>query len=122
MVTILTLIVACFVLIPQARLLHFKLPVRELLRNIVEARKQQWRDADALARERIVRQECAWRVIGRVAGTGALLAVAFATASPVFALMCAATAWRLIKPTRQEMRSAVSFRSTGAEDEPHYSW
>src|ERR1017187_6687220 len=122
MIAILTLIVVCFVLVPQARRLHFELPVRELLGNIIEARKQRWRNADALARERIVRQECTWRVIGRVAGTGALLTVASATASPALALMFAVAAWRVIKPTKQEMRDACSYRSTGAEDEPPWSW
>jgi hypothetical protein len=122
MVTILTLIVVCIFLFPQARRLHFKLPVRELLRNIGEAMKQRWRKADALERGRIVRLECAFRVIGRVAVSGALLVVALTTASSALALMCAGAAWRVVQPTKQELREACSYRSTGAEDEPRYSW
>jgi len=122
MVTILMLIVVCSVLVTQARRLHFKLSVRELLRNIGEAMNQRWRNADALERERIVRLECAFRVIGRVAVSGALLAVALTTASPALALMCAGAAWRVIQSTRQEMADVCSYRSTGAEDEPPYSW
>jgi hypothetical protein len=122
MVAILMLIAVCFVLVPQARLLRFNLPVRELLRNIMEARKQQWRNADAPTRERIVRDECAWRVIGRVVGAGGLAIGAFIVASPGLAAMWAVVAWRLIKPIKEELRDASSYRSTGAGDEPPYSW
>jgi hypothetical protein len=121
MLPMLALIALCFVLSSQAaRVVAFESPVRKLLHDISEARKWAWRNADAPTRERIVRQECAWRIILRVVGTGALLTVAFATASPVLALMCAAAAWRVIKPIKQEMREACSYRSTGKNDEPRY--
>jgi hypothetical protein len=85
-------------------------------------REQKWRDADAQQRERIVRDECAWRVIGRVVGAGGLAVGAITVASPGLAAMWAVVAWRLVKPTRQDLRDACSYHSTGTSDEPPYSW
>ncbi len=123
MLLILILIVLCFLLFsPAGRMLHFEGSVRKLLHDISEARRQAWRNADALGRERIVRFECGWRAIGRVAVAGTLLTGAVATASPVLAIACTVTAWRVIKPSRQEMRDACMYRSSGCEDEPPYQW
>ncbi len=121
MVLTLMLIVVSLVLFSQAgRVLYVERPVSKLLRDTAKARKDAWRNADAVGRERIVRLECGWRVVGRAAGAGALLAGAFATTSPVLALACAVSAWRTIRPARQEMRDACSYRSTGGEDEPRH--
>lgn len=87
-----------------------------------ENRQQRWRDADARERARIVRHECAWRVIGRAAMCGGLALGAFALASPVLAVIWGLGAWRMVKPTKDELRQAASFRSTGEPDEPPYSW
>jgi hypothetical protein len=126
----LSLIVLCLVLlillpvllvISGVRFL-FELPVRELLNDIGYTRKERWRNADPLMRERIVRLECAWRAIGRVAGAGALIVGAFNIGSPALAAMWAVAAWRVVKPIKQEMRDACSYRATGTKDEPPYSW
>lgn len=85
-----------------------------------EHRAQRWRDADAGERERIVREECAWRVIGRSVGATGIGIAAFCVASPGLALMCALVAWRVVKPIRAELRDACSYHSTGAGDEPRY--
>jgi len=123
MLLILVLVVLCFVLSTQAgRALIFESPVRRLVQDISDVRKRAWRNADALGREQIVRLECGWRVIGRVAVAGTLLTGAFATASPIVAIACTVTAWQVIKPARQEMRDACSYRSSGAEDERPYPW
>ncbi len=85
-------------------------------------RKQEWRRADAEQRQKTVREECAWRVIGRLVGAGGLAIAAFTVASPGLAVMWALVALRVIKPIKAEMREACSYRSTGASDEPPYSW
>lgn len=88
-----------------------------------EHREQRWRDADAHERARVVRHECAWRVVGRVIGAGGLVLGAFAVGAPVLAVIWGLAAWRcLAKPIQKEMRDACSYRSTGAPDEPPYSW
>ena len=86
-----------------------------------QSREQEWRTADAEQRQRIVRGECAWRVLGRVAGAGTLIASAF-LASPALSVMWILAAWRVIEPTKSEMRSACLYRSSGRNDEPPYSW
>ena len=86
-----------------------------------EHRKQRWQEADAKQRERSVRDECAWRLIGRLIGAGSLVG-AFVLASPVLSVMWGLGAWRLIKGMQDEMRDACSYRSTGRRDEPPYSW
>lgn len=85
-------------------------------------RNQKWREADAQQRARLVREECAWRIIGRLVGAGGLVIGALAVASPGLAVMWALVAWRVVKPIKAEMREACSYRSTGASDEPPYSW
>ncbi len=86
-------------------------------------RERRWRDADAQQRERTVRDECAWRVIGRVVGAAGLGIGGFTFASPALAAMWAVVGWRLLRPIKNEMREACSYRSTGSRDEPPpYSW
>jgi len=83
--------------------------------------EREWRQADAFERERMVRRACCWRVIGRAVGAGALVTSAFVTTSSILTIACCLTAWRLVKPIRQEMRGACTYRSTGAKEEPRYS-
>jgi hypothetical protein len=126
------LTVVCFVLLSGLVLLPvlvviktlqspFQRPLHELLRDVPDSRERLWRNVDAPRREQIVRQECAWRTIGRIVGAGALVAGAFTT-SPVLAVIWVVAAWRALKPIRREMRDASPYRSTGTEDEPPYSW
>lgn len=84
--------------------------------------KQRWRQSDAVQRQRTVRNECAFRVIGRLIGACGLLIGAFTVVSPGLGLMWALVALRIVKPIRAEMREACSYRSTGAIDEVPYSW
>lgn len=86
-----------------------------------ENRERSWRDADAQRRERIVRDECAWYVLGRITCAGGLVIGAFVIASPGLALMWTLVAWRALRPIRSEMRDACAYRSTGSRDEP-YPW
>lgn len=85
-------------------------------------REQRWLHADAGQREHIVRQECAWRVIGRLAAAGGLAIGIVTFASAGLAVMWALVAWRLVKPIKAEMREACSYRSTGSDGEAPYSW
>lgn len=87
-----------------------------------EHREQRWRSADAHERERIVRHECAWRVIGRAVMCGGLAVSAFAWASPPLAVMWGLVALRWVMPIKDDLQHASSYRSTGATDEPLYSW
>ena len=99
-----------------------------ILRTVVEgvagddkAREHCWRHADALERERMVRKACGWRVIGRVAGAGALVTGAFIATSPGLVFASCMAVWRILKPIKQEMRDACAYKSAGTEDEPRYS-
>ena len=85
-------------------------------------RKLRWREADANKRERIVREECAWRVVGRVLGAGGLAIGACTVSSAGLAAMWALVAWRVIRPIKTEIRDACSYHSTGSDDEAPYSW
>jgi hypothetical protein len=85
-------------------------------------REQRWREADANKRKRIVREECALRVIGRVLGAGGLAIGACTVGSAGLAAMWALVAWRVVKPIKAEMREACSYRSTGSIDEAPYPW
>jgi len=87
-----------------------------------ENREQRWRDADAPKRERIVRQECAWRVFGRLVGAAGLAIGVFTVASAGQAVLWALITVRVVRPIRSEMREACGYRSTGSDDEPPYSW
>lgn len=83
---------------------------------------QRWRDLNAIERQRTVRNECAFRVIGRLIGACGLVIGAFTVVSPGLGVMWVLVALRAIKPIRAEMRKACSYRSTGGSDEPPYSW
>ena len=85
-------------------------------------REQRWRNADAEQRERFVREEYAWRVLGRLAGAGCLAIGASIVASPGLAVMWGIVGWRLVRPIRQDLREACLYRSTGRSDEPPHSW
>jgi hypothetical protein len=82
------------------------------------ADEHAWQHATAFERERMVRQACAWRVLGRVVGAGALVTGATVVSSPTLVIMWCVAAWRVVKPIREEMRDACAYRSTGAMDEP----
>ena len=94
--------------------------VKEVHSAVDEVREHDWRQADAFDRERMVRKACGWRVIGRAIGAGALVTGAVMTASSVLTVACCVAAWRLVKPIRDEMRDACTYRSTGAKDEPRH--
>lgn len=84
--------------------------------------KRKWRESDAVQRQQTVRNECAFRIIGRLIGACGLVIGAFTVVSPGLGVMWALIALRVIKPIRAEMREACSYRSTGATDEAPYSW
>ena len=111
MLDVLVLAVLCFIYVKGKRAII-----------AYQNREQKWRAADADQRQRIIREECAWRVVGRVATGGALTAGAFLIASPALSVMWIVAAWRVIEPAKNELRSACSYRSTGENDEPPYSW
>jgi hypothetical protein len=85
-------------------------------------RDQRWRDADAEQRERIVRYECAWSVLGRIVCASGLAIGASIMASPGLAVMWTLVALRVIVPITRDMRNACAYRSTGRSDEEPYSW
>jgi hypothetical protein len=125
-VVLFVLVLSMFVLLPillvlKAAQLLFERPLNEVASTVNEVRDHHWRNADAVERERMVRHACGWRVIGRVAGAGALVAGASIAASSTIGFACCLAAWRMLKPIKQEMRDACAYRSTGAEDEPRYS-
>ena len=112
--------IAFFVVCLKAARSLFGTAVKEVHSTGQEAR-DKWKDADAFERERMVRKATGWRVIGRVAGAGALTvgAVMFAPL-PLIAISVMA-ACRILRPIPKEMRYACAYRSTGAKDEPRYS-
>lgn len=87
-----------------------------------EHRPQRWRSSDAGERERMVKIECAWRVIGRTGAATGLAVAAFTVASPALAILWVLTAWRVFEPIAAEMRDACAYRSTGSDDEAPYLW
>jgi len=95
----------------------FERPLNEVVTAVNEVRERNWRNADAVEREKMVRKACGWRVIGRVFGAGALVVGASVTASSVLGIACCLAAWRMLKPIKQEMRDACTYRWTGAENE-----
>jgi hypothetical protein len=99
----------------------FERPLNEVVSAVNELRNHNWRNADAVERERMVRRACGWRAIGRVIGAGALVAGASIAASPALGFAFCLAAWRTLKPIKQEMRDACAYRSTGAEDEERFS-
>jgi hypothetical protein len=108
------------VVIKVARSL-FEPPINEVVSVVNEVRDHQWRNADAVEREKMVHKACGWRVIGRVAGAGALVAGASVAVSSTLGFACCLAAWRMLRPIKQEMRDACAYRSTGAEDEGRFS-
>ncbi len=99
----------------------FEGPLNEVVGAVNQVREHNWRNADAVEREKMVRKACGWRVIGRVVGAGALVGGAFVATSPTIGFAFCLAAWRMLKPIKQEMRDACAYRSTGAEDEGRFS-
>jgi len=99
----------------------FERPLNEVVSAVNEVRDHHWRNADAVERERMVRNACGWRVIGRVVGAGALVAGASIAASPALGFAFCLAAWRTLKPIHQEMRDACAYSSTGTDDESRFS-
>ena len=120
------LVLSVFILLPillvlKAAQLLFERPFNEVVSAVNEVGEHNWRNADAVERERMVRKACGWRVIGRVVGAGALVTTASVVASSALGFACCLAAWRMLKPIKQEMRDACAYRSTGAGDEARYS-
>ncbi len=119
-------VIVCLVILSSVLILLAVLLVVRAAQRIFGATKEvlgpanehAWQRANALERERMVRQACGWRVIGRVLGAGALVAVASISFSSALGFACCLAAWRTLKPIKREMRDACAYRSTGAEDEP----
>ena len=125
-ITFFVLCLAAFILLPillviRAAQLLFGPAVKEVHSAVQEVQEHNWRHADALERERMVRKATGWRVIGRVASAGALAVGAVTFAPLPLVPMCLLAGYRLLKPIRQEMHDACAYRSTGTEDEPRYS-
>jgi len=116
-----TLIVLPILVVIKAAQLLFERPLNEIASAVNEVREHHWRNADAVEHEKMVRKACGWRVIGRVAGAGALVAGASIAASLALGFACCMAAWRMLRPIKQEMRDACAYRSSGAPDEPRYS-
>jgi len=124
-ITFFVLCLAVFILLPillvvKAVQLLFGPAVKEVHSAVQEVQEHNWRHADALERERMVHKAVGWRVIGRVAGAGALAAGAVTFAPLPVVPISLLAGYRLLKPIRQEMRDACAYRSTGAKDEPRY--
>ena len=96
--------------------------VNEIAGAVNQVEEHHWKQSEPWRREQIVRRACAWRIIGRVVGAGALVTGACMTAVPTLATMWSLAAWRVLKPIKQELRDACEYRSTGRNDEPPYSW
>jgi len=125
-ITFFVLCLAVFILLPillviRAAQLLFGPAVKEVHSAVQEVQEHNWRHADAFERERMVRKATGWRVIGRVAGAGALAVGAVVFAPLPVVPMWLLAGYRLLKPIRQEMRDACAYRSTGARDEPRHS-
>ena len=123
LIVLLLLVFSMLILLPillviKTAQLLFDRPLNEVISAVNELRDHNWRNADAVERERMIRKACGWRVIGRVVGAGALVACASVGASPALGCACCLAAWRMLKPIKQEMRDACAYRSIGAPDEP----
>jgi len=126
-ITFVVLCLAVFILLPillviRAAQLLFGPAVKEVHSAVQEVQEHNWRHAYAFDRERMVRKATGWRVIVRVASAGALAVGAVTFASLPLVPICLIAGYRLLKPIRQEMRDACAYRSTGAQDEPPFSW
>lgn len=115
------LILLPILLVIKAAQLLFERPLNEVVSAVNEVRDHNWRNTDAVEREKMVRKACGWRVIGRVVGAGALIVGASVAASSTLGFACCLAAWRMLKPIKQEMRDACAYRSTGAQDESRFS-
>jgi hypothetical protein len=125
-IVLFVLVLSVFVLLPillilKAAQLLFEPAINEVVSTVNQVRDHNWKNADAVERENMVRKACGWRVIGRVVGAGALVGGAFVATSSTIGFACCLAAWRMLKPIKQEMRDACAYRSTGEEDEPRYS-
>jgi hypothetical protein len=125
-IVLLLLVLSVVLLLPilivlTAPQLLFEHPLNEVVSAINEVREHNWRNANKVERERMVRKGRGWRVIGRVVGAGALVGGAFLATSSTIGFACCLAAWRMLEPIKQEMRDMCAYRSTGAEDEPRYS-
>jgi hypothetical protein len=125
-IAVFLLCLAAFILLPillvvRAAQLLFGPAVKEVQSAVQEVRERNWRHADAVQREHMVRKAVGWRVIGRVASAGVLAVGAVTFASLPLVPICLLAGYRLLKPIRQEMRDACAYRSTGARDEPRHS-
>ena len=114
-----------FVLLPillvvQAAQWLFKPAVDEVVSAVQGTREYKWRHADAFERERMVRVEEGWRIIGRVVGAGCCAVGAVLTFPTPIVIIFGIGAYRLLKPIPQEMRDACAYRSKGARDEPRH--
>ena len=114
------IVLSLLIVLKSAQLL-FEPAINEVVSTVNQVRDYHWRNTDAVERERMVRKACGWRVIGRVAGAGALVAGASVVASSTIGFVCCLAAWRMLKPIKQEMHDACAYRSTGVDDEPLYS-
>ena len=123
-VIVLFLLVFCVIvlllilLVIKAAQLLFERPLNEVVSSVNEVRDYNWRNANALEREKMVRKACGWRVIGRVVGAGALVGGAFVATSSTLGFACCLAGWRMLRPIKQEMRDACAYKSTGVPDEP----
>jgi hypothetical protein len=87
------LIVLPILSVIKAAQLLFERPLNEVVSAVNEVREHNWRNADAVERERMVRKACGWRVIGRVIGAGALVTGASVVASPALGIASCLAAW-----------------------------
>jgi len=111
-----------FLLVLKAGQWLFSPVIDEVVSAVSEERERTWKQSEPWQREQIVRNVCAWRIIGRVAGASALVTGACITAAPALAIMWCLAAWRVAIPIKEELRNACAYRSTGRNDEPPYSW
>ena len=100
----------------------FKPAIDEVVSAVEKTRGQKWRHANALERERMVRAEGACRAIARVMGAGCCVAGAVLAVPTIPVIAFAVGAYRLLKPISEEIGDACSYQSTGADDEPPYSF
>ena len=116
-ITFFVLCLAVFILLPillvvKAVQLLFGPAVKEVHSAVQEVQEHNWRHADALERERMVHKAVGWRVIGRVAGAGALAAGAVMLAPLPLVPMWLMAGYRLLKPIRKDLRDACCTKSS----------
>jgi hypothetical protein len=97
-IIVLLLVFSAFIILPsllviKAAQLLLERPLNEVVSAVNEVRDHNWRNADAVEREKMVRKACGWRVIGRVVGAGALVAGASIAASSTIGFACCLAAW-----------------------------